>query len=42
VIFLDNRISEQGRDAEVLAPDSQMRSLLFSMIEAWLDRKEMA
>jgi len=32
VKFLDEKIAEQGRDAEVTAPDSQMRYLLFPML----------
>lgn len=32
VKFLDAKIAEQGRDAPVLAPDSQMRALLVPML----------
>jgi hypothetical protein len=32
VQFLDEKIAEQGREAEVIAPDSQMRRLLMPML----------
>ena len=32
VKFLDEKIAEQGRDAEVAAADSQMRYFLFPML----------
>lgn len=32
VQFLTEKIAEQGEDEEVLAPDSQMRELLFPMM----------
>ncbi len=32
VKFLDERIASQGRDAVVIAPDSQMRLLLMPML----------
>jgi hypothetical protein len=32
VQFLDDKIKEQGRDMEVIAPDSQMRFLLMPML----------
>lgn len=32
VTFLDAKIAKQGRDEKVLAADSQMRELLFSML----------
>lgn len=32
VAFLDEKIAKQGRNELVLAPDSQMRLLLFPMI----------
>lgn len=31
--FLDQKIKEQGRDEKVIASDSQMRMLLFSMLD---------
>jgi hypothetical protein len=31
VAYLDQKIAEQGCDEQVLAPDSQMRFLLFSL-----------
>jgi hypothetical protein len=32
VLFLDKKIEDQGRDAEVIAADSQMRMLLMPML----------
>jgi len=32
VKFLDERIAQEGRDSEVIAPDSQMRFLLMPML----------
>jgi hypothetical protein len=32
VVFLDEKIDEQGRDEEVLAADSQMRVVLINLL----------
>lgn len=32
VKYLDERIAEQGRDMEVIAPDGQMRAVLFPLM----------
>jgi len=39
--LLDTKIEEQGRDEEVIAPDSQMRLLLFTLMLEGLNKEKL-